>query len=538
MSPAEEIRRATLESVKNRNQLINSSNAQTLAIYENVTAEIQKKISAAGVSGRVELNHLQALLSDVNGQLRKLEQLRDGLLYRQIDEAVLLGASPFKTSTFAINHQAAAFVREFVGADGLQLSDRLWRVNQLTSQRLGDHIQYAVITGESSHQAALRALANQEEVSQFDTEAIKRASVSHLNSSIKELMTGEGSAYKQTERLFRTELARAHGEAYMSNAFNVDGVVGVRFCLSPNHPKEDICDVHASADLYNLGPGVYPDRASCPWPAHPNTLSYVMAEFDDVVNEDEKPLSQDYQKITDLDELISRGHAIGNDLLEDKTFDFTQRLHEKLNETRPTGKAIRFEGRGQGVKFVQAASQMFPDSWTSLSDKAGSHFARYAQARGFQWTAYRDMDTTKLGGFGTLRNVKKGSAYFLVDNFGTAVHEFTHRLQATVPGLDDLFQTIHIRRTGGAPYKSLNLLTNSWTYGHHEIAQEDHYIHPYQGKVYNIMNGYSGKVGALEVMTMAFESVLSGSNHHALEFAEKDRELFDLVIGSLFHYDP
>jgi len=86
-------------------------------------------------------------------------------------------------------------------------------------------------------------------------------------------------------RLFRTELNRAHGEAYIKGALSHPDAAGVRFLLSPEHPKPDICDLHAAANLYGLGHGVYPSREKCPWPAHPNTLSYVEVVFKDEISE-------------------------------------------------------------------------------------------------------------------------------------------------------------------------------------------------------------------------------------------------------------
>lgn len=44
------------------------------------------------------------------------------------------------------------------------------------------------------------------------------------------------------------------------------------------------CDMHAHANLYGLGPGIYPFGKS-PWPAHPNTLSYTVIVFDDEVSD-------------------------------------------------------------------------------------------------------------------------------------------------------------------------------------------------------------------------------------------------------------
>jgi hypothetical protein len=46
-------------------------------------------------------------------------------------------------------------------------------------------------------------------------------------------------------------------------------------CFPPAHHEPDICHLHAIANLYGLDPGVYPSGGKCPWPAHPNTLSYV-----------------------------------------------------------------------------------------------------------------------------------------------------------------------------------------------------------------------------------------------------------------------
>jgi hypothetical protein len=96
------------------------------------------------------------------------------------------------------------------------------------------------------------------------------------------ILESEGNPYDAALRVFRTELNRAHGEAYQAAAFAHLDVIGTRFLLSPNHPRHDICDMHAHANVHGLGPGVYP-KSKNPWPAHPNTLSYVEVVFDDSV---------------------------------------------------------------------------------------------------------------------------------------------------------------------------------------------------------------------------------------------------------------
>lgn len=102
-----------------------------------------------------------------------------------------------------------------------------------------------------------------------------------LSKTIADVLTQDpNNAYSRALRVMRTELNRAHGEAYRQGAGRHPDVIGERFVLSPNHPKPDICDEYARADQYGLGPGVYP-VGKAPWPAHPNTMSYLEAVFRD-----------------------------------------------------------------------------------------------------------------------------------------------------------------------------------------------------------------------------------------------------------------
>lgn len=94
-----------------------------------------------------------------------------------------------------------------------------------------------------------------------------------------DLLVGDGGEVWKADRVFRTEINRAHGTAYMAGAEKTPGFVGFRFLLSPRHPKPDICDLLASQNLHGLGKGVYPSAKACPWPAHPNTLSFVEMVF-------------------------------------------------------------------------------------------------------------------------------------------------------------------------------------------------------------------------------------------------------------------
>ncbi|BCL74566.1 hypothetical protein JHS3_03020 [Jeongeupia sp. HS-3] len=261
-------------------------------MYDDAGDAIESRIrQAAGAGDRPTLAQLQQLLGDVRKELEHLQRRRDSTLYHSIEQSVSIGTAPFgqllpPSQLFGINHQAVAFMHHFTAGDGLQLSERLWRIQRGAVETLTDHIQFAIINGESAHQAAMRARARGETVDRSVLAAADAGRATSLSTSIREFMTGapdpvngRGIVY-QAERVFRTEINRAHGEAYMGAAFQTDGIIGVKFTLSPNHRVRDVCDTHASADLYGFGPGVYPDRTSCPWPAHPNTLNFVAAVLD------------------------------------------------------------------------------------------------------------------------------------------------------------------------------------------------------------------------------------------------------------------
>ncbi len=72
------------------------------------------------------------------------------------------------------------------------------------------------------------------------------------------------------ERIARTETARAYGLSHDYKASMDTDVIGVKIDLSTRHPAPDICDFHAKADLYGMGPGVYPKDKQPPYPFHPH----------------------------------------------------------------------------------------------------------------------------------------------------------------------------------------------------------------------------------------------------------------------------
>lgn len=82
------------------------------------------------------------------------------------------------------------------------------------------------------------------------------------------------------ERIARTEMARAYGAAFDLKVMNDTDVVAVRIMLSSRHPHGDICDFHTHANLYGMGPGVFPKGKQPRYPFHPHCLCIKVEVFE------------------------------------------------------------------------------------------------------------------------------------------------------------------------------------------------------------------------------------------------------------------
>lgn len=185
-------------------------------------------------------------------------------------------------ATTPLIDRTLAWLRDYRAADGLQLSDRIWRVDQGTRAAIIETVQGAVIRGESARQAAIRLIAEGKAVPADVSIVLRNAIGTRIGSAVQAAI--EGNVMRNALRVTRTELNRAHTEAFVTGAFEHTDTAGVRFNLSPLHPRFDVCDVHALANLHGLGPGVYP-QGEHPYPAHPETLSYLTIVFHDEVTE-------------------------------------------------------------------------------------------------------------------------------------------------------------------------------------------------------------------------------------------------------------
>lgn len=292
MSAAEraQIKRAALAAQRALENLDAVGAEELVRLYGAAADALRAAIgAAAGGDGAVGLGELNSVLAQVDGILANLAVARNGVLDGGLTQAAQFGASGAVLESAAAMRVAEAalnITRHFVAADGLMLSDRLWRLDRGAKEAITQAIELAVIQGHGSAQAAREFLARGEAVPAGVAARMGAGESTSIGQEAARLLNGEGhSALYQAQRVFRTEINRAHGEAYMAGAEDHPDFAGFRFLLSPGHPRHDICDLLSSQNLYGLGAGVYPSRAKCPWPAHPNTLSFVEIVYADEISD-------------------------------------------------------------------------------------------------------------------------------------------------------------------------------------------------------------------------------------------------------------
>ncbi len=188
--------------------------------------------------------------------------------------------------------------------------------------------------------------------------------------------------------------------------------------------------------------------------------------------------------------------------------------------------------RGKAFEAIRRASTRFPDSWTRQSDARGYLSVQYSKTRGMYFEA------DKIGTYKHvwIKHRDIGDGAIRTDTSATAEHEFTHRLQAVMPELDEFFQNVHRRRTRGDRLIRLN---------GGGVGRKDNYYNEYQGREYSD----SPNAPVPEVMTMAYQPLLGDIDASLSEdkqykvkdlrnLLEKDPEMVELALGLLFYWRP
>jgi len=82
------------------------------------------------------------------------------------------------------------------------------------------------------------------------------------------------------ERIAHTELARAYIDRAAHEILADESCEVVEVRLSGRHPRTDICDLHARADFWGLGPGLYPKAKAPKPPFHPHCWCRIVMRQD------------------------------------------------------------------------------------------------------------------------------------------------------------------------------------------------------------------------------------------------------------------
>lgn len=196
----------------------------------------------AGADGEVAVEQLPAFDAFLSALLARLREQWEQALAEGLTELAMVGAALAEAGSAGIAAQALEQLRAFVGADGLQLSDRLWRINTATRQRIVDTVRGAILRGATAREAARALLGEGQGVPSEIAASIRAARAGSLSGAVADaLLTGAGNPTFNAERVLRTEMNRAFTESFVSAAFQHQDVAAVKFNLSPAHPRPDIC---------------------------------------------------------------------------------------------------------------------------------------------------------------------------------------------------------------------------------------------------------------------------------------------------------
>ena len=150
-----------------------------------------------------------------------------------------------------------------VWGDENTFSKRVWNLTKLAKDGIGEILSSGIARGQSAIDMS-RSLK---------TFLIDPSISPKWTTGMKPSVSGRGTINYNALRLARTEINNSYREARIIANAASPVTSGVKWNLSNSHPKKDICDEYAEADLYELGKGVYPaDKVPID---HPNGLCFL-----------------------------------------------------------------------------------------------------------------------------------------------------------------------------------------------------------------------------------------------------------------------
>lgn len=124
--------------------------------------------------------------------------------------------------------------------------------------------------------------------------ATDKHSVQALDKAMDRVITGK--ARYNSDRIARTEMAKAYAQGTYQEAATDPDVIGIRYDLSAGHVIFDICDFHTQTNQFNLGPGGYPLKQLPPYPFHPQCTCVQSMIYQGVAKNQNKGKAVDWIK--------------------------------------------------------------------------------------------------------------------------------------------------------------------------------------------------------------------------------------------------
>ena len=278
------IRQASSEARADMHRLDSRALRELNLLYEDTRLQLGDDILVhVDAQGNLTVQVLQALLAKVDATLAELHRGYQELLLTGLTSAAEIGAdlwyvAGLKIAPRQLVEDAVQRVQSFT-ADGLGLADRLVRLEQQTRWLVADTLMQQIMAGDKAGQR-VQALLKQGKQAPPDltAQALLQQAEAVACSLGTVLLIGQDSPYRHALHLLRTEINRAHVEAYRAAMVAYPRVIAERLIVSPNDCRRQLSDIHTQVDLYGLGVGVYP-VGKAPWPQYPNTLNFIEAVF-------------------------------------------------------------------------------------------------------------------------------------------------------------------------------------------------------------------------------------------------------------------
>lgn len=277
--------------------------------------------------------------------------------------------------------------------DGKSLSDRIWEKSKKNCDDIKTLISSNIAKGANSRELA-KKLDNYVNPTQM-TKASTIVSGMDRNISY------------QAQRLARTSLTHIANETDRNNAKENVFCKGMRWNLSSSHYErqvkrwgEDICDVYANQDGYNLGRGVFPIEE---YPiSHPNCLCYATQEqpsLDDIINrvnnwvdggEDEE-LENSYQKWK-ADEIVFQEKYGHKDNTQVKSGSVKNDFYTNLSQKHPDEISKIMRDKEQYERYINIlGKENVPNNLESFQNLKYNKLNTYKELQG----VYRDVSWQK-----------------------------------------------------------------------------------------------------------------------------------------------